>query len=213
MGPVGKAVVGCVISLGILASGLLLERQIKYRIFARAGIGGGWALTFFVTYALYRVPATHVISSQLVDLLLMMIVAVGMVWHSLRYKSQVVTSLAFLLAFLTVGISQVTLFSLVAGALLAAGLVYVAARESWFELGLAGLVGVYVNHSCGCSGCFRMEDSPAILSPSLWPVLDFNFCTGSSSAVLTCCGFRLQGVMRSWRRQQPFSTRSGSRAS
>jgi hypothetical protein len=64
----------------------------------------------------------------------------------LRYKSQVVTALAFLLAFATVGISHVTLFSLVAGAILAASLVCVAAREYWFELGLAGLCGVYLNH-------------------------------------------------------------------
>jgi uncharacterized membrane protein len=146
MGPQGKAAVGCVLSLGILVAGVLLERSSRYRVFARAAIGGGWALTFFVAYALYHVAAMQVISSQLVDLVLMIVVAFGMVWHSLRYKSQVVTSLAFLLAFLTVGISHVTLFSLVTGALLAAGLVYVVAREYWFELGLAGLVGVYLNH-------------------------------------------------------------------
>ena len=76
----------------------------------------------------------------------MFVIASAMVVHSLHYRSQVVTSLAFLLAFVTVGISQVTLFSLVAGALLATGLVYVAAREYWYELGICGLVGVYLNH-------------------------------------------------------------------
>jgi hypothetical protein len=76
----------------------------------------------------------------------MLLVASAMVAHSLRYKSQVVTSLAFLLAFVTVGISQVTLFSLVAGTLLAAGLIFAAARQYWFELALCGLIGVYLNH-------------------------------------------------------------------
>jgi hypothetical protein len=58
-------------------SGLLLERRKKYQIFSRAGIGGGWALTFFVTYAMYHVSATHILSSQTIDLILMMLVAVG----------------------------------------------------------------------------------------------------------------------------------------
>jgi len=146
LGPLGKSLLGLTLSLTLLGGGLVLERRSKYRIFARAGIGGGWALTFFVTFALYHVDAMRVLPSQGIDLVLMMIVASAMVLHSLHYKSQVVTSLAFLLAFVTVGISEVTLFSLVAGALLAAGLVYVAAREYWFRLGIAGLVGVYVNH-------------------------------------------------------------------
>ena len=146
LGPLGKSLIGLSLSVALLAGGLVLERREKYRIFARAAIGGGWALTFFVTFALYHVQAMKVLNSQAVDLVLMLAIAAVMVWHSLRYKSQVVTSLAFLLAFVTVGISDVTLFSLVAGALLAAALVLVAARECWYELGLAGLVGVYFNH-------------------------------------------------------------------
>jgi len=146
LGPLGKIVVGFAVSATLLIGGLLLERRNTYRIFARAGIGGGWALTFFTTYAMYHVPATQVLSSQTIDLILMILVATGMVWHSLRYKSQVVTGLTFLLAFSTVTISQVTVFSLVAGAVLALGLVFVTSREHWAELELVGLVGVYLNH-------------------------------------------------------------------
>ena len=146
LGPAGKSAIGLTLSLAILGGGLLLERRSEYRIFARAAIGGGWALTYFVTFAIYHVTAMKVLQSQALDLALMLLVATAMVIHSLRYRSQVVTSLAFLLAFITVGISEVTLFSLVAGALLAAGLIYITAREYWYELGLCGLVGVYLNH-------------------------------------------------------------------
>jgi hypothetical protein len=146
LGPAGKIVVGTAVSACLLIGGLLLERRDRYRLFARVGIGGGWALTFFVAYAMYHIPATRILSSQLFDLVLMAAVALGMVWHSLRYQSQVVTGLAFLLAFSTVTISQVTAFSLVANALLACGLVYVTRREHWAELELAGLVAVYCNH-------------------------------------------------------------------
>lgn len=146
LGPLGKSLTGLATAIILLGGGLLLERKPAYRIFARAGIGGGWALLFFTTFALYHVEAMQVLTSQTSDLILMAFVASAMVWHSLRYRSQIVTALAFLLAFATVGISHVTLFSLVAGALLAAALVYVAASEYWFELGLAGLCGVYINH-------------------------------------------------------------------
>jgi uncharacterized membrane protein len=146
LGPLGKSLIGFALALVLLIGGLLLERRATYRIFARAAIGGGWALTFFVTFALYHLPAMQVLQSQTLDLVLMFLVAAAMVAHSLHYKSQVVTSLAFLLAFVTVGISEITLFSLVAGVVLALGLVVIAAREFWFELGLAGVIGVYVNH-------------------------------------------------------------------
>ena len=88
----------------------------------------------------------QVLTSQTTDLILMAIVASARVWHSLRYKSQVVTAFAFLFAFATVGISHVTLFSLASDVILAGALVFISAREFWFELSFAGLCGVYINH-------------------------------------------------------------------
>ena len=146
LGPLGKSILGILLSLAILVTGLLLEPRERYRVFARAAIGGGWALLYFVAFALFHVPAMQVLQSQTADFALMLSVAAGMVLHSLRYRSQVVTSLAFLLAFFTVTISHLTLFSLVAGAVLAIGLVVVAFRERWFVMALGGLAAVYLNH-------------------------------------------------------------------
>jgi uncharacterized membrane protein len=169
LGPLGKIVVGFAVSGTLLVGGLFLERRDKYRILARAGIGGGWALTFFTAYAMYHVPATRVLSSQAIDLVLMILIAIGMVWHSLRYKSQVVTGLGFLLAFSTVTISQVTVFSLVAGAVLAGGLVYVTSREHWAELEVAGLVGVYLNHFLWLDRILRARGGPGHPFPEFFP--------------------------------------------
>ena len=169
LGSLGKIVVGFAVSGTLLVGGLLLERRNKYRIFARAGIGGGWALTFFTAYAMYHVPATRVLTSQAIDLVLMILIATGMVWHSLRYKSQVVTGLAFLLAFSTVTISQVTVFSLVAAAVLALGLVYVTSREHWAELELAGLVAVYLNHFLWLERILRARGGPGHPFPEFFP--------------------------------------------
>jgi hypothetical protein len=95
---------------------------------------------------MYHVPAAHVLSSQPLDLVLMLAVAAAMVTHTLRYQSQVVTGLAFLLAFLTVTISHSNVYSLSAGAVLAAGLVVIVGRLQWFELEVFGILASYLNH-------------------------------------------------------------------
>jgi len=40
-----------------------LEKNERYRLLGRTGIGGGWALFFFSTYAIYHVAAMHVLDS------------------------------------------------------------------------------------------------------------------------------------------------------
>lgn len=141
-----KIALGFAVSLAILGTGIYLEKLDRYRIFARALIGGGWALTFFATYAMHFVPYTRVIETQWVDLVLLFAVAAVMVVHTLRYDSQVVTGLAFLLAFTTVTISQNTIYSLSAGVILALGLVAIVYRRSWFELEIFGILASYLNH-------------------------------------------------------------------
>jgi uncharacterized membrane protein len=146
LGPAGKILVGFVTAAVMLGAGVWFERKERYRILARAAVGGGWALAFFTTYAMYHVPAAQVLWSQAIDLVLMLAVAAAMVLHTLRYRSQVVTGLAFLLAFLTVSISHSNVYSLSAGGVLAAGLVVILLRMKWFELEVFGILASYLNH-------------------------------------------------------------------
>jgi uncharacterized membrane protein len=146
MGPAGKVLVGFLTSLALLGAGIWTERLERYRILGRAGIGGGWALLFFTTYAMYHVPAAQVLTSQLLDLVLMLAVALAMVAHTLRYNSQVVTGLAFLLAYLTIFVSRVSVYSLTAGVVLALGIALIVVRRRWFELEVFGILATYLNH-------------------------------------------------------------------
>lgn len=130
----------------LLGGGIWLERKERYRLVGRTGIGGGWALLFFTTYALYHVAPMAALQSNTVDCVLMLIVAIAMVAHTLRYKSQLVTGLAFLLAFSTIAISQDTVYSLAAGVILALGIVAIALRMGWFELEIFGIIASYANH-------------------------------------------------------------------
>lgn len=151
-GPAGKVLCGFAVSVTLLAGGVWLERKSMYRIFARAGIGGGWALMFFTTFAMHHIPAACVLHSLVVDLVLMMLVAAGMVAHSLRYRSQTVTGLAFMLGFATLLTSHLqasdgtVIFSLTGSAVLAAGLVIVTYKRHWAVLEAVGVVVVYGSH-------------------------------------------------------------------
>lgn len=143
---IGKVSLGYLSGGGMLGLGVWLEKRERYRLFARGLIGGGWALLFYTTYAMHHVAAAQVIASQTVDLVLMLAVAGAMVAHTLRYRSQVVTGMAFLLGFTTVTISHNTVYSLSAGAVLALGLVVLVVRMKWYELEVFGVLGSFLNH-------------------------------------------------------------------
>ena len=146
LGPLGKVALSYAVALGLLGGGIFLERQPRYRLFSYAFIGGGWALLFWTTYALNHVDAMRIMASAAADLVLMFIVAMAMVIHTLRYRSQVVTGMAFLLAYWTVGLSNDDVYSLTAGAILALALVAIVIKMEWFELEVFGILSSYSNH-------------------------------------------------------------------
>jgi uncharacterized membrane protein len=144
--PEGKTILFLLGSAVLLGGGIFLERKERYQLLGRAGIGGGWALLFFTTYAVHHVQAMLVLPSETIDLVLMLGVAVAMALHTLRYKSQVVTGLAFLLAYSTITLSHDTVYALSAGAALAIGIVIIAIRMQWYELEIFGILSSYLNH-------------------------------------------------------------------
>src|SRR6202453_3109136 len=146
MGPGQRVSLIFAASAAMLGGGVWLETRERYRLIGRAGIGGGWALLFFTTYAMHHVSAMAVLASNTLDCVLMLLVAISMVAHTIRYKSQVVTGLAFLLAFSTVALSQDSVYSLVAGLILALGIVAIGLRMNWYELEVFGILASYANH-------------------------------------------------------------------
>jgi hypothetical protein len=146
VGAVGKVLLSFALSVVFLGAGIFLEKRDRYRIFSYAFIGGGWALLWWTTYALNHVQAMRVMSSETADLILMLAVTAAMVVHTLRYRSQVVTGLAFLLAFGTVSLSHDDVYSLSSGVILAIGLVSIVIKMGWFELEVFGILSSYLNH-------------------------------------------------------------------
>jgi hypothetical protein len=146
LGPFGRDALSYVASFALLGGGIFLEKRDRYRLFSYAFIGGGWALLFFTTYALNHVEAMRVVGSLSTDLILMLLVAIAMVLHTLRYRSQVVTGLSFLLAYWTVSLSNDNVYSLSSGVILAMGLVAIVIKMGWFELEVFGILSSYGSH-------------------------------------------------------------------
>ena len=146
VGPGARVALIYVAGSAMLGAGIRFESKDRYRLVARAGIGGGWAMLFFTTYAMNHVSAMTVLGSNTLDCILMLVVAAGMVAHTLQYRSQVVTGLAFLLAFSTVALSQDSIYALASGVILAIGIAAIALRMNWFELETFGIVASYANH-------------------------------------------------------------------
>ena len=144
LGPAGRVGISIAISLAMLASGVVFERHERYRTFARGLIGGGWAALYFTTYAMQALAPARIIYNPWAGAILLLAVAVGMIIHSLRYRSQTVTGLAYFIAFVTLAITQVTSLSIIALIPLAASLLYVARRFNWSRMAVFGLIATYV---------------------------------------------------------------------
>ncbi len=146
MGPGGKVALLYAAAATLLGGGIWLERKERYLLIGRTGIGGGWALTFFTTYAMNHVQAMLVMNSETFNCVLLLGVAIAIAAHTLRYQSQLVTGLAFLLAFSTVALTQDTVYALSAGVILAIGIVAVALKMGWYELEVFGILASFGNH-------------------------------------------------------------------
>lgn len=143
MGPSGRVGIGIGVSLALLLGGIVIERKPLYRIVARGLIGGGWAALYFTTYAMHAVPAAAVIDNPYLATVLLLAVASGMILHSLRYRSQTVSGLAYFIAFATLSMSGSTTFSVLALIPLAASLLYLAYRFDWLKMAVLGVAATY----------------------------------------------------------------------
>src|SRR5581483_287872 len=143
VGPAGRVAIGIGVSLIMLLSGVFVERKPGYAIFACGLIGGGWAALYFTTYAMHAVEAAKIIGNAYIATALLLGVACGMILHSLRYKSQTVSGLAYFIAFATLALSESTPFSVLALLPLAGSLLYLAHRFEWHQMAVFGLFATY----------------------------------------------------------------------
>jgi uncharacterized membrane protein len=135
---------GYLLSAGLAALGLWLSR--RHLLFGRIVFGGGLALGYFVTYALHFVPAVRVIESEPLALVLLALNVVGIIVTAHRMQSETVAGIALFLGLHTGMLSDITLFTLMSTAMLAAGALFFLVKNRWVIVPLSSLVAVYSTH-------------------------------------------------------------------
>ncbi len=163
MGPAGRAGCAVLVSLTLLGSGVWLERRETYRVFARGLIGAGWAALYGTAYAIYALPSARIIDNPFVGSVLVLLVAVGMVAHSLRYRSQGITAVAFFSAFAALAVTPSAPFAVISLIPLAVAVLYLAQRFNWYHMALMGVFATY-----GACAWHGSSGAPLIESESLF---------------------------------------------
>lgn len=143
LGAAGRIALGAATGLAMLTGGAFAERLEKYRVFGHGLTGGGWAAMYFTAYAAHGIHAARVIANPGVATVVLGAVSVAMIWHSLCYRSQAVTAVAYLLGFVTLATAEQSAFATAAIIPLAVSLLYVAQRFSWTAIALGGVPATY----------------------------------------------------------------------
>ncbi|MBK5295044.1 MAG: DUF2339 domain-containing protein, partial [Acidobacteriia bacterium] len=163
MTPAGRTLLALTVSAVLLLAGVFVERREKYRIFARGLIAAGWAGLYASAYAMYALEAARIIDNAFLGSLLLLVVAGGMIGHSLAYRVQGVTGLAYFTAFAALAATPATPFAVVALIPLAASLLYLAYRFEWYSMAVFGALATYA--TCISRGS---SDAPLLLTESLF---------------------------------------------
>ena len=142
--PAGRAGIAIAISVLLLAAGIFLERRGRYQMFSRGVIGAGWAALYATSYAIYAVPEARIVSNPFLGSIVMLLVAGAMVTHSLYYRSQAMTAVAFFAAFAALAATPNSPFAVISLIPLAAAVLYLAFRFAWNGLPLFGLAATYL---------------------------------------------------------------------
>ncbi len=144
--PFLKISFGYAVSLGLFFCGFKLEKKEKLSHFGRVLLGGGWAMVYFTTYAMHHFDASRIIQNQVVDLILLAIVVVGMMMHTLKYRSENMTSVALFIAYLTATMGQITNFTFFSYSLLAIVVLVLVYKLQWVKTLILGILLTFGIH-------------------------------------------------------------------
>ncbi len=145
--PLLKISFGYLLSVALFFWGSRLEKKEKFLRFGRVLIGSAWAMTYFTTFAMHHFEASRVIQNQFVDIVLLALVATGMVIHSVKYKSESMTSMALCVAYVTSTLGAVTSFTFISCFFLAVIVLILAYKYQWMHMLFFGVGLTYCVHA------------------------------------------------------------------
>lgn len=163
-----KILFGYVLGGLFFGLGTMYEKKDKFRNFGLALLAGGWAITYFVTYAMYHFDASRIIYSQFLDICLLSGVAFGMIAHALKYKSEGMVALALAVAFITSTLGGITNFTLFSSVILSVIVVFLTWKMQWIKMLVLGSVLTYGIHFVSISKSIGTEHLSVLFLTIYW---------------------------------------------
>ncbi len=166
------------LSFGLLGAGAWIEKtRESMRNYGQVLGAGGLAAVYFTTFAAHKFPALAIISNNLVAGVLLFLWAGFMVFLANRKQSQTLAIMGVLLAYYTLLIDEVSLFSLFSALILSGVALVFLVRNRWTIVGSVSLAGTYL--------AFAYWRFPELLSwlndgianpEGFWPEYGFLIC-------------------------------------
>jgi len=193
LGLIGKTLTVYAACVGMWVTGLFFERKEKYSTWGKIMIGGGWAGIYITTFLIHALPPEmRVIEDAALDMYLLSGIAAGMIVHSLRYRSQSLTTLTYFIAFITIAmtirLAGETTYSLIATGLLALSMLFILYRMQWQWLALFSIAACYGTHAIWLNPLVRHFYSPDGHDAAFWSgliMLCIYWLTFSAAVFLT----------------------------
>lgn len=142
-----RIVIGCAFGIGLMIFGELVSKKKKYVDWGKTLVAGGFAITYFSTYAAYHFESyRNAIGISLgLDIFLLSAIVLLAVLYALRESSQHVVGAAFFLGYLTAFLgSSFEMLTLVYTLILTIGLVIISYQKKWTVLGVFAVVASYI---------------------------------------------------------------------
>lgn len=141
-----KIITGYLIGFLLFFGGKRFEAKDKFKNYGRVFLGGAGAVIYFTTYAMHHFQASRVMQSQLLNLILLAVVAGGIILYSLKYNSQMLATVAVGLGYLTSTLGDIDYFTLISLSILAIVVLFLVYKMQWPKLILSGLIFTYLTH-------------------------------------------------------------------
>lgn len=131
-----KILAGLLTGLALTFGGEFFAKKLKAadRLYGEGLIGGGWALTYFSTYAGHYIQSVQVVQSPAIAALMLLAVCGGSFFHAREKNSQVIAILSVALSFYTICIQPLTTSTLGGCLLMALAAYALIISKGWYKL-------------------------------------------------------------------------------
>lgn len=137
---------GALVSILLLVAGFIFERRSEKSWFGQGLAAGGWSLAYFTTYAAFYIPESRIVSSPVLETILLTGVAIGSFISAVRAGSELMAILSIALAGTSILFAEPGLLGDTAFIILAIVASILGNKFGWKRLFAFGLAVAYAGH-------------------------------------------------------------------